>query len=50
MRNKVNDIRGDLPSSVQGVYFNDQFGDVFGNIYAFTADGLSFRELRDYAE
>ncbi|SEO62561.1 Multidrug efflux pump subunit AcrB [Rhodospirillales bacterium URHD0017] len=50
VRNKVNDIRGDLPSSVQGVYFNDQFGDVFGNIYAFTADGLSFRELRDYAE
>jgi multidrug efflux pump len=50
VRNKVNDIRGDLPSSVQGVYFNDQFGDVYGNIYAFTADGLSFRELRDYAE
>ena len=34
VRNKVNDIRGDLPSSVQGVNFNDQFGDVFGNIYA----------------
>ncbi|MBM3650372.1 MAG: efflux RND transporter permease subunit [Alphaproteobacteria bacterium] len=50
VRNKVNDIRGDLPSSVQGVSFNDQFGDVYGNIYALTADGLSFRELRDYAE
>jgi multidrug efflux pump len=50
VRNKVNDIRSDLPSGVQGPFFNDQFGDVFGNIYALTADGLSFRELRDYAE
>src|SRR5262249_9495715 len=39
-----------MPSGVQGPYFDDQFGDVFGNIYAFTADGLSFRQLRDYAE
>jgi multidrug efflux pump subunit AcrB len=50
VRNKVNDIRSDLPTGVQGPFFNDQFGDVFGNIYALTADGLSFRELRDYAE
>ena len=35
---------------VQGPFFNDQFGDVYRNIYAFTADGLSFRQLRDYAE
>ena len=35
---------------MQGPFFNDQFGDVFGNIYALTADGLSFRQLRDYAE
>lgn len=50
VRNKVNDIRSELPSSVQGVYFNDQFGDVYGNIYALTSDGLTFRQLRDYAE
>jgi multidrug efflux pump subunit AcrB len=50
VRNKVNDIRAELPQGVQGPFFNDQFGDVFGNIYAFTADGLSFRQLRDYAE
>ena len=30
--------------------FNDEFGDVYGNIYAFTADGLSQRQLRDYVE
>ena len=50
VRNKVGDIRAELPSGVQGPFFNDQFGDVFGNIYALTADGLSFRQLRDYAE
>jgi multidrug efflux pump subunit AcrB len=50
VRNKVNDIRAELPQGVQGPFFNDQFGDVFGNIYAFTTDGLSFRQLRDYAE
>lgn len=50
VRAKINDIRPDLPTNVQGPFFNDQFGDVFGNIYALTADGLSFRQLRDYAE
>ncbi len=50
VRNKVNDIKSDFPANVQGPFFNDQFGDVFGNIYALTADGLSFRQLRDYAE
>ena len=30
--------------------FNDRFGDVFGNIYAFTSDGLSQRQLRDQVE
>ena len=50
VRNKVNDVRPDMPSNVQGPFFDDQFGDVFGNIYALTADGLSFRQLRDYAE
>jgi multidrug efflux pump subunit AcrB len=39
-----------FPQGVQGPFFNDRFGDVFGNIYAFTADGLTHRELRDYVE
>lgn len=50
VRNIVNDIKSDLPSGVVGPAFNDDFGDVFGNIYAFTADGFSQRELRDYVE
>ena len=33
-----------------GPFFNDRFGDVFGIIYGFTADGFTHRELRDYVE
>ncbi|MBB3999474.1 efflux RND transporter permease subunit [Aureimonas pseudogalii] len=50
VRNILTDIKGELPSGVQGPFFNDDFGDVFGNIYAFTADGLTQRQLRDYVE
>lgn len=50
VRKKLNDIRGDFPSDIQGPGFNDEFGDVYGSIYAFTADGFSFRQLRDYVE
>ncbi|HJQ59248.1 MAG TPA: efflux RND transporter permease subunit [Vineibacter sp.] len=50
VRNMVNDIKGQLPQDVQGPFFNDRFGDVFGNIYAFTADGVGPRQLRDYVE
>jgi hypothetical protein len=35
---------------VIGPGFNDRFGDVFGNVYAFTSDGLSQRQLRDRVE
>ncbi len=50
VRNLISDIRGQLPSGVLGPIFNDGFGDVFGNVYAFTADGISQRQLRDYVE
>jgi multidrug efflux pump len=50
VRNMIADIKGDFPQGVVGPVFNDRFGDVFGNIYAFTADGLSQRQLRDYVE
>ena len=50
VRNMVADIKGDFPAGVVGPEFNDSFGDVFGNVYAFTGDGLSQRQLRDYVE
>jgi multidrug efflux pump subunit AcrB len=50
VRKKIGDIRSDLPQGVQGPAFNDEFGDTYGILYAFTADGFSQRELRDYVE
>ena len=50
VRKKIQDIRGQFPAGIQGPGFNDEFGDVFGSIYAFTADGLTLRQLRDYVE
>ncbi|WP_254981976.1 efflux RND transporter permease subunit [Rhodopseudomonas palustris] len=50
VRNMINDIKGDFPQGVVGPAFNDRFGDVFGNIYAFTSDGLTQRQLRDQVE
>src|SRR5271166_4635647 len=50
VRNLIADIKGDLPQGVIGPGFDDTFGDVFGNIYAFTSDGLTQRQLRDQVE
>ncbi|PBJ20647.1 Cobalt-zinc-cadmium resistance protein CzcA [Pseudomonas sp. ACN8] len=50
VRKKINDIKYQFPQGIQGPSFNDEFGDVFGSIYAFTADGLTLRQLRDYVE
>ena len=50
VRKHISDIRGTFPENLKGITYNDEFGDVFGNVYAFTADGLSMRQLRDYVE
>ena len=50
VRNMIGDIQSTFPSGVQGPFFNDRFGDVYGDIYAFTADGLTERQLRDQVE
>jgi multidrug efflux pump subunit AcrB len=50
VRNMIADIKGDFPQGVIGPAFNDRFGDVYGNIYAFTSDGLTQRQLRDRVE
>ena len=50
VRKKIGDIRQTLPAGIQGPYFNDEFGDVFGNIYALTADGFAYPQLKDLAE
>ncbi len=50
VRNMMADIRPDFPAEFAGMQFNDSFGDVFGNLYAFTSDGFTPREVRDYVE
>ncbi|MBR0657997.1 efflux RND transporter permease subunit [Neoroseomonas oryzicola] len=50
VRRRVADMRHTMPQGVVGPFFNDDFGDTFGIIYGFTADGFSQRELRDFVE
>ena len=50
VRKKVGDIRHTLPPGTQGPFFNDEFGDTFGNIYALSGEGYSDAQLKDYAE
>lgn len=50
VRKKTGDIVQTLPPGVQGPYFDDEFGDTFGVIYAFTGDGFNDRQLKDYVE
>jgi multidrug efflux pump subunit AcrB len=49
-RKLVGDIRNTLPTGVIGPVFNDDFGDVYGSIYALAADGFSYEDLRLQAE
>ncbi|HRD48311.1 MAG: efflux RND transporter permease subunit [Candidatus Competibacter sp.] len=46
VRKKASDIHHELPTGVQGPFFNDEYDDTFGSIYAFTADGFSYAELK----
>jgi multidrug efflux pump len=50
LRKKVSDIRHTLPPDALGPFMNDEFGDVFGSIYAFTGDGFTLSELRSKLE
>jgi multidrug efflux pump len=50
VRKKIGDIRAQLPPGIQGPFFNDEFGDVYGVMFAFSTDGFTYRELKDYVE
>lgn len=47
VRKKIEDLAPTLPQGVQGPWFDDEFGDTYGSIFAFTADGHTHRDLRD---
>ena len=50
VRKKVNDVKPSLPVGVQGPFFNDEFGDTFGNIYVLTGTGFDYAVLKEYAD
>jgi multidrug efflux pump len=49
-RKKLGDIRSTLPEGLIGPWYNDEFGDVYGVIYALSADGYNLAELEDQAD
>ena len=50
VRKKIGDMRPTLPAGIQGPFFNDEFGDVFGVIYALQAEGFSDAEVKSFAD
>jgi multidrug efflux pump subunit AcrB len=50
VRKKVGDMRFQLPAGVQGPFFNDDFGDVYGVIYALESDGFDEAEVKSFAD
>ncbi|RLJ40517.1 efflux RND transporter permease subunit [Acidovorax sp. 106] len=50
VRKKVGDMRYTLPTGTQGPFFNDEFGDVYGVIYALESEGFSYAELKTFAD
>ncbi|RQS46973.1 efflux RND transporter permease subunit [Burkholderia sp. Bp8986] len=50
IRKKVGDIGHTLPPGVQGPFFNDEFGDVYTNIWTLEGDGFTPAQLHDYAD
>ncbi|WP_399684299.1 efflux RND transporter permease subunit [Xenophilus sp.] len=50
VRKKIGDMRYTLPGGIQGPFFNDEFGDVYGVIYALQGEGYSYAELKDFAD
>ncbi len=50
VRKRVGDMRHTLPQGVVGPFFNDEFGDTFGNIFALTGEGYSYADKKIYVD
>lgn len=50
LRRKINDLTPQFPPGVKPPFINDDFGDVYGMLYAIHGDGYSEDELRDYVD
>ena len=50
LRRKVNDLKPQLPPGVNEPRVIDDFGDVYGIMWAVTGDGFSYQDLKDYVD
>jgi multidrug efflux pump len=50
VRKKIGDIKGTLPAGVLGPFFNDEFGDTYGSIFALSGDGFTYAQVKEYAD
>jgi len=50
VRKKIGDIAYTLPPGVQGPFFNDEFGDTYGSIFALSSDGFNYAQVKEYAD
>ncbi|MDB5766281.1 MAG: acriflavin resistance protein, partial [Collimonas fungivorans] len=50
VRKKINDIKLTLPQGVVGPFFNDEFGETYGSIFAVSGDGFNYADVKDYAD
>ena len=50
LRRKIGDVQNQLPSGAGPSLVNDDFGDVYGLLFALTGDGYSYAQLKDYAQ
>ncbi|MCX7099035.1 MAG: efflux RND transporter permease subunit [Methylococcales bacterium] len=50
VRKKVGDIAMSLPPGVVGPFFNDEFGDTYSLIYAFSGDGYDYADLKTFVD
>ncbi len=50
VRKKVRDLGTSLPPGAGSPVVGDDFGDVYGFLFALTGDGFSYDELEDYAD
>jgi multidrug efflux pump subunit AcrB len=50
LRDKMDDVKPDLPEGTLGPFVNSDFGDVAIATIAITGEGFSYREMKDVAE
>ena len=50
VRKKIADIKLSMPPGVIGPFFNDEFGDTYSLLYAFSGEGFSYAELKDIVD